>query len=47
MVGQLKDVNEHFGSNELIRTSSHDQMTSEFAKEINKLIYLYKENDDI
>lgn len=45
MVGQLKDVNEHFGSNELIRTSSHDQMTSEFAKEINKLIYLYKENE--
>ncbi|HLR70367.1 MAG TPA: HAMP domain-containing sensor histidine kinase [Pseudogracilibacillus sp.] len=45
MAGQLKDVNEHFGSNELIRTNSHDQLTSEFAKEINKLIHLYKENE--
>lgn len=45
MAGQLKDVNEHFGTNELIRTNSHDQLTSEFAKEINKLIHLYKENE--
>lgn len=42
---QLKDVNRHFGTNELIRTNSHDQLTSEFAKEINKLIDLYKENE--
>lgn len=45
MAGQLKDVNKHFGSNELIRTNSHDQLTSEFAKEINELIHLYKENE--
>lgn len=45
MARQLKDVNEHFGTNELIRTNSHDQLTSEFAKEINKLIHLYKENE--
>src|SRR5690625_3654167 len=45
MAGQLKDVNEHFGSNELIRTNSHDQVTTEFAMEINQLIHLYKENE--
>lgn len=45
MTEQLKDVNEHFGTNELIRTNSHDQLTSEFAKEINKLIHVYKENE--
>jgi len=45
MTGQLKDVNEHFGTNELIRTNSHAQLTSEFAKEINKLIHRYKENE--
>lgn len=45
MTEQLKDVNEQFGTNELVRTNSHDRLTSQFAGEINKLIGLYKENE--
>lgn len=45
MTEQLKGVNEHFGTNELIRTNTHHKGLSQFADEINQLIHLYKENE--
>lgn len=45
MTVQLKDVNEHFGTNELVRTNTHNKNLSLFAEEINRLIRLYKENE--
>lgn len=45
MTEQLAGVNEHFGTNELIRTNTHHKRLSQFANEINQLIRLYKENE--
>lgn len=45
MTTQLKNVNEHFGSNELVRTNSHNKNLLLFTQEINQLIHLYKENE--
>lgn len=45
MTQQLKGVNEHFGTNELIRTNTHHKKLSQFADQINQLIHLYKENE--
>lgn len=45
MTQQLKSVNDHFGTNELVRTNTHHKKLSQFADEINRLIHLYKENE--
>lgn len=45
MTEQLKNVNAHFGTNERVRTNSHNKKLSQFANEINRLIHLYKENE--
>lgn len=45
MTAQLKNVNDNFGSNELVRTNTHQKQLSRFAAETNQLIHLYKENE--
>lgn len=44
MTRQLEDINEHFGTNELVRTNTHNKNLAKFAAKINQLIHLYKQN---
>ncbi|WP_240056661.1 sensor histidine kinase [Bacillus mesophilum] len=44
MTRQLEDINEHFGTNELVRTNTHNKNLATFAAKINQLIHLYKQN---
>lgn len=45
MTQQLKGINDHFGTNELVLTNSHHKRLSQFTTEINRLIHLYKKNE--
>lgn len=44
MTKQLKHINENFGTNELVRTHTHGKALSRFASEINRLIQLFKQD---
>ncbi|WP_080848116.1 sensor histidine kinase [Cytobacillus gottheilii] len=44
MTKQLEEINEHFGTNELVRTNTHNKNLAKFAAKINQLIHLYKQN---
>lgn len=44
MTKQLEEINEHFGTNELVRTNTHNKNLARFAVEINQLIHLFKQN---
>ena len=44
MTKQLQDIHEHAGTNELVRTSTHNRSLSRFAAKINQLIHLSKQN---
>lgn len=44
MTKQLEEINENFGTNELVRTNTHNKNLARFAAEINQLIHLSKQN---
>ncbi len=44
MTKQLEEISENFGTNELVRTNTHNKNLARFAAEINQLIHLFKEN---
>ena len=44
MAKQLEDIHEHAGTNELVRTNTHNRSLSRFAAKINQLILLSKQN---
>lgn len=44
MTKQLEEISENFGTNELVRTNTHNKNLSRFATKINQLIQLYKQN---
>lgn len=44
MTKQLEEIIENFGTNELVRTNTHNKNLSRFASKINQLIQLFKQN---
>ena len=44
MTRQLEEINQNFGTNELVRTNTHNKSLSRFAAKINQLIQLSKQN---
>ncbi|WP_243290953.1 HAMP domain-containing sensor histidine kinase [Bacillus sp. FJAT-47783] len=44
MTKQLEEINRNFGTNELVRTNTHNKNLTRFAAKINQLIQLYKQN---
>lgn len=44
MTKQLQEIIENFGTNELVRTNTHNKNLSRFASKINQLIQLFKQN---
>ena len=44
MTKQLEEINENFGTNELVRTNTHNKNLARFAAKINQLIQLFKQN---
>ncbi|GAA0345373.1 HAMP domain-containing sensor histidine kinase [Oceanobacillus oncorhynchi subsp. oncorhynchi] len=44
ITSQLKDINENFGTNELIRTNTHSRGLLRFITYINQLIHLFKQD---
>ncbi len=44
MSNQLGKINANFGTNELVRTHTHNRSLARFASEINQLIHLYKQD---
>ncbi|WBL16786.1 sensor histidine kinase [Sutcliffiella sp. NC1] len=44
MTKQLEEISKNFGTNELVRTNTHNKNLSRFATKINQLIQLYKQN---
>ncbi|GGA90325.1 two-component sensor histidine kinase [Ornithinibacillus halotolerans] len=44
MTKQVKNINENFGTNELVRTNTQNKNLARFASEINQLIQSYKQN---
>ena len=44
MTKQLEGINGNFGTNELVRTNTHNKNLARFAAEINQLIHLFKQN---
>lgn len=44
ITSQLKDINENFGTNELIRTNTHSRGLLRFITNINQLIHLFKQD---
>lgn len=44
MTKQLEEINEHFGTNEVVRTNTHNKNLARFAAKINQLIHLFKQD---
>ncbi|MCM3741388.1 HAMP domain-containing histidine kinase [Oceanobacillus luteolus] len=44
MTKQLDDIIENFGTNELVRTSTHHKNVTKFTAKINQLIHLFKQD---
>ncbi len=44
MTKQLEEISANFGTNELVRTNTHNKNLARFASEINQLIQLFKQN---
>lgn len=44
MTEQLEEISKHFGTNELLRTNTHNKHLARFADKINQLIILFKQN---
>ncbi|MHA6260082.1 sensor histidine kinase [Sporosarcina sp. CAU 1771] len=44
MTKQLEGINENFGTNEVVRTNTHNKNLGRFAVKINQLIHLFKQN---
>ncbi|MFD1412423.1 sensor histidine kinase [Oceanobacillus jeddahense] len=44
ITSQLKEINENFGTNELIRTNTHSRGLIRFIANINQLIHLFKQD---
>lgn len=44
MTKQLEEINRNFGTNELVRTNTHNKNLTRFAATINQLIHLFKQN---
>ncbi|MFD1851614.1 sensor histidine kinase [Oceanobacillus bengalensis] len=44
MTKQLEEISENFGTNELVRTNTHNKNLARFAAKINQLIQLFKQN---
>ncbi|CEG29035.1 sensor histidine kinase [Bacillus sp. B-jedd] len=44
MTKQLEEINNNFGTNELVRTNTHNKSLVRFAAKINQLIHLFKQN---
>ena len=44
MTNQLEEIGENFGTNELVRTNTHNKNLTRFANKINQLIHLFKQD---
>jgi len=44
MTNQLEEIIENFGTNELVRTNTHSKTLNHFITKINRLIHLFKED---
>lgn len=44
MTKQLEEISANFGTNELVRTNTHNKNLARFAAKINQLIQLFKQN---
>lgn len=44
MTAQLDEIITNFGTNELVRTNTHNKNLTRFAAKINQLIYLFKQD---
>ena len=44
MTKQLEEICGNFGTNELVRTNTHDKNLTQFATKINQLIHLFKQD---
>ncbi|RDU37201.1 sensor histidine kinase [Neobacillus piezotolerans] len=44
MTKQLEEISKNFGTNELVRTNTHNKNLARFASKINQLIHLFKQN---
>lgn len=44
MTKQLEDIIEHFGTNELVHTNTHNKTMNRFIMKINQLIHLFKKD---
>lgn len=44
MTKQLEEIVENFGTNELVRTNTHNKNLTRFAAKINQLIHLFKQD---
>src|SRR6478609_891540 len=44
MTKQLEEISENCGTNELVRTNTHNKNLARFATKINQLIQLFKQN---
>src|SRR5690625_7998130 len=44
MTNQLEEIIENFGTNELVRTNTHSKILNHFITKINRLIQLFKED---
>ncbi|WP_407272517.1 sensor histidine kinase [Radiobacillus sp. PE A8.2] len=44
MTKQLEEISKNFGTNELVRTHTHNKSLARFATKINQLIQLFKQN---
>ena len=44
MTQQLEEISENFGTNELVRTNTHQKDLTRFATKINQLIHLFKQD---
>ena len=44
MSKQLEEISGNFGTNELVRTNTHNKNLTRFATKINQLIHLFKQD---
>src|SRR5690625_3742487 len=44
MTNQLEEIIENFGTNELVRTNTHSKTLQHFIAKINRLIHLFKQD---
>ena len=44
MSKQLEEIGGNFGTNELVRTNTHNKSLTRFATKINQLIHLFKQD---